>query len=69
MVRSHNIQPLYEEAMDLISNELQISEFHSVKHVYREQNWESDELANDATVSRTKIRTPRGTTSTRGISS
>jgi ribonuclease HI len=45
-VRSHNIIPYYKEAQDYLG--CVDKNFWQIKHISRGNNWEADELANDA---------------------
>ena len=45
-VNSPNIKPYYERAYDLLE---QVDKYtYKFRHVYRDKNWEADELANEA---------------------
>lgn len=45
-VRSDNIRPLFDEANEVLQD-IDYS-FHKIQHISRSQNWEADQLANDA---------------------
>lgn len=45
-VRSPNIVPYYNEAMELL--DYMPCQFYTFRHISRERNWEADQLANNA---------------------